>query len=261
MHSPWSTRKSSWTGSEWIPAIGLPRLHDLDVHAGVRPVPALALQIDQRRAPRMAEGRRVGDVDDEGLVHRPNIVQRQNAMVVPSRPHADTTELVFDLARQTARARAARTRLARRARVLRRTALAGISRSPSMSSRSARLEQFLGERAPRVAYYSEDRGLVAPPDASDVLIVDPIDGTRPAMAGLESACVAVALAPIGDGHPTMGDVDVGCVVEIKSGDWFLAQRGGGLRSLAPIGPSGLTDSGGCSGGTGSADARSAPRSR
>jgi myo-inositol-1(or 4)-monophosphatase len=73
--------------------------------------------------------------------------------------------------------------------------------------------------------------LVAPDGARSVLVVDPIDGTRPAMAGLESACVAVALAPLGaDRDPTMGDVSVGCVVEIKSGDWFLAVRGGGVRS-------------------------------
>jgi len=45
------------------------------------------------------------------------------------------------------------------------------------------LSQFVAERAPRLAFFSEDRGLVAPPDATDVLIVDPIDGTRPAMAG------------------------------------------------------------------------------
>ena len=86
--------------------------------------------------------------------------------------------------------------------------------------------------APRVAFYSEDRGLVSPPDAVDVLIVDPIDGTRPAMAGLESACVAVALAPLGDGAPTMADVQVGCVVEIKSGDWYLAVRGRGRVDAA-----------------------------
>jgi myo-inositol-1(or 4)-monophosphatase len=96
------------------------------------------------------------------------------------------------------------------------------------------LEEFVAERAPRVAFYSEDRGLVAPGDAVDVLIVDPIDGTRPAMAGLESACVAVALAPLGDGEPTMGDVSVGCVVEIKSGDWFLAVRGTGLEASRPV---------------------------
>lgn len=90
------------------------------------------------------------------------------------------------------------------------------------------LVQFLAERAPRLAYYSEDRGLVATPDATHVLVVDPIDGTRPALAGLESACVAVALAPLGDGEPTMADVSIGCVVEIKSGDWFLAAAGQGI---------------------------------
>jgi myo-inositol-1(or 4)-monophosphatase len=96
------------------------------------------------------------------------------------------------------------------------------------------LEEFVAERAPRMAFYSEDRGLVSPPDAVDVLIVDPIDGTRPAMAGLESACVAVALAPLGDGEPTMADVEIGCVVEIKSGDWYLAERGSGVESTRPV---------------------------
>jgi myo-inositol-1(or 4)-monophosphatase len=92
------------------------------------------------------------------------------------------------------------------------------------------LAEFLAERAPRVAWYSEDRGLVDPGDAVDVLVVDPIDGTRPAMAGLESACVAVALAPLGEGDPTMAEVEVGCVVEIKSGDWYFAVRGEGVRA-------------------------------
>jgi len=92
------------------------------------------------------------------------------------------------------------------------------------------LAEWVSERAPRLAFYSEDQGLVAPDDATHVLVVDPIDGTRPAMAGLESACVAVALAPLGDGVPTMADVEVGCVVEIKLGDWFLARRGGGVSS-------------------------------
>jgi myo-inositol-1(or 4)-monophosphatase len=108
----------------------------------------------------------------------------------------------------------------------------------------AELQEFLAERAPRIAYYSEDRGLVASPDAIDVLVVDPIDGTRPAMAGLESACVAVALAPLGDGHPTMDDVELGCVVEIKSGDWFLAIRGKGVEASRPVSLSTSTDIGG-----------------
>ena len=91
------------------------------------------------------------------------------------------------------------------------------------------MEQFLAERAPEVAFYSEDRGLVTPAgDPEWVLIVDPIDGTRPAMAGFEAACVSVALAPLGDGDPTIGDVTIGCVVEIKSGQAFVAERGKGL---------------------------------
>jgi myo-inositol-1(or 4)-monophosphatase len=92
------------------------------------------------------------------------------------------------------------------------------------------MERFLAERAPDVAFYSEDRGMVHPAgrDPSWVLIVDPIDGTRPALAGFESACVSVAAAPL-EGEPTMGDVAVGCIVEIKSGACFLAQRGAGLE--------------------------------
>jgi myo-inositol-1(or 4)-monophosphatase len=105
------------------------------------------------------------------------------------------------------------------------------------------LERFLAERAPELAFYSEDRGLMAPDGAREVLVVDPIDGTRPAMAGLESACVAVARAPLGSGEPTMADVSVGCVVEIKSGDWFLAVRGGGVRSSRRVRLSPNTDVG------------------
>ena len=53
----------------------------------------------------------------------------------------------------------------------------------------ARMEAFLAERAPNVAFYSEDRGMVSPAggDAEWVLVVDPIDGTRPALAGFESS--------------------------------------------------------------------------
>jgi myo-inositol-1(or 4)-monophosphatase len=116
------------------------------------------------------------------------------------------------------------------------------------------LELFLREHAPHVTFYSEDRGLVQPQDIGGrsasgssgsrrddvgesterredglVLVVDPIDGTRPAMAGLESCCVSVAAASLGDGHPTMRDVQVGCIVEIKSGAMFTAERGMGIQ--------------------------------
>ena len=89
------------------------------------------------------------------------------------------------------------------------------------------LEAFLAARAPKVAYYSEDRGLVVPDGAEEVLVVDPVDGTRPALAGLESCCVSVAAAPLAD-DARMGDVQIACVVEIPSGAVFLAERGRGL---------------------------------
>ena len=100
----------------------------------------------------------------------------------------------------------------------------------------ALLEPWLAERAPDIAFYSEDRGLVAAAggDAREVLVVDPIDGTRPAMAGLESCCVSIAAAPLRD-DVTMGEVTIGCVVEIPSGAVFLAERGAGIVE-GPAGP-------------------------
>lgn len=99
------------------------------------------------------------------------------------------------------------------------------------------LEQHLARIAPGTAFYSEDRGLVAPrescPKPSTVLVVDPIDGTRPALAGLESCCVSVAAAPLRDGV-TIGDVSAGCVAEIPSGRVFCAERGRGLTEGPPV---------------------------
>jgi myo-inositol-1(or 4)-monophosphatase len=93
------------------------------------------------------------------------------------------------------------------------------------------MEEHLAREAPGVAFYSEDRGMVTPAGEPEwVLIVDPIDGTRPAMAGFEAACVSVAAAPL-EGEPTMGDVAVGCVAEIKSGALFVAERGAGCEPV------------------------------
>jgi myo-inositol-1(or 4)-monophosphatase len=83
-----------------------------------------------------------------------------------------------------------------------------------------------------IAYYTEDRGLVDPGDAKYLLIIDPIDGTRPAAAGLESCCVSVAAAPLrgrAAGDLRMGDVLLGVVDEIKNRAVFTALRGGGAR--------------------------------
>src|SRR5256885_11360848 len=105
------------------------------------------------------------------------------------------------------------------------------------------MEPFLAERAPDVAFYSEDRGLVGPVRrAEHILVIDPIDGTRPAMAGLEACCVSVAAAPLRD-DVTMGEVTVGCVVEIPTGAVFLAERGKGVIESPPVLLSGNVDLG------------------
>ncbi len=80
-----------------------------------------------------------------------------------------------------------------------------------------------------IAYYSEDKGLIkfgASPEA--VLVIDPIDGTRPAVAGYECCVVSVALADYKDGV-TMGDVRFGCIAEIKSNNVFFAETGQGAH--------------------------------
>lgn len=91
------------------------------------------------------------------------------------------------------------------------------------------VEEFLADRGD-IAYYSEDRGLVVLGRPEHLLIIDPIDGTRPAAAGLESCCVSVAVAPF---HPggveslTLGDAFLGLLTEIKNDASYLAVRGSG----------------------------------
>jgi myo-inositol-1(or 4)-monophosphatase len=98
------------------------------------------------------------------------------------------------------------------------------------------LAAYLEAQGLPVAVYSEDRGYVAfgAAPAEYVLIVDPIDGTRPAAAGFEAACVSIAAARAVE-HPVMGDVVYGVVKEIKEGGVFSAQRGRGARIRTPDG--------------------------
>jgi len=99
----------------------------------------------------------------------------------------------------------------------------------------ALLAQHMRERLPGWAFYSEDGGLHGAREPEYVLIVDPIDGTRPAAAGFESACVSIAAVPASEA-PTMGDVVAGVVQEIKSGALFVAERGAGFSMRRADGP-------------------------
>ena len=90
---------------------------------------------------------------------------------------------------------------------------------------------FIEAHALSIAYYSEDKGLIEFGDHPDgVLVIDPIDGTRPAMAGFEQSVVSVAWAEYKP-NVTLGDVRCGCIAELKQDDLFLAHRGGGVKWL------------------------------
>jgi myo-inositol-1(or 4)-monophosphatase len=92
-----------------------------------------------------------------------------------------------------------------------------------------RVEAFLAAHGRPLAVYSEDRGLQAFGERAEfVLVVDPIDGTRPAAAGFEAACVSIAVARLPE--PSMADVVYGVVHEIKEGGVFRATRGQGVRA-------------------------------
>jgi myo-inositol-1(or 4)-monophosphatase len=110
----------------------------------------------------------------------------------------------------------------------------------------AYLAAYMARELPGWAYYSEDRGLQGAAQPELVLVVDPIDGTRPAAAGFEAACVSIAAVPPA-AAPTMGDVVAGVVQEIKTGDLFWAGKGDGfgMRSAdggeIPFLPSPRTD--------------------
>lgn len=70
------------------------------------------------------------------------------------------------------------------------------------------------------ALYTEDHSLRSTgPNPRNVLVIDPIDGTRPASADLELATVSIAAAPMSD-DPTVADVDHALLLELKSGNWL-----------------------------------------
>lgn len=76
-----------------------------------------------------------------------------------------------------------------------------------------------------IAVFSEDRGMrVHGRDPRHLLVVDPIDGTRPAVAGLESATVSLAVAGLTE-RPTIADVRCALLLEWKSGAYLYGEHG------------------------------------
>lgn len=93
------------------------------------------------------------------------------------------------------------------------------------------VEQYIIDNNLNVAYYSEDRGLVHPFESrtpEGILIIDPIDGTRGAIAGFEACVVSVAWTDYKP-EPTLADVRYAGITEIKSNLTLSAERGGGME--------------------------------
>jgi len=101
--------------------------------------------------------------------------------------------------------------------------------------------EFLDSCGVPCSTYTESRGMVQKPGAKHLLIIDPIDGTRPARVGFEQCVVSVArLHP--DDPPTLGQVTHGCLAHLKSDTVVTAELGAGARENGrPLSPSANVD--------------------
>lgn len=92
------------------------------------------------------------------------------------------------------------------------------------------LLSFLSSAKMPVAYYSEDAGYTTFTSAqpTNLLVVDPIDGTRSAKSGFESCVVSICSTRVIE-RPTIADLDNACVAEILGNRTFYAERGKGAR--------------------------------
>jgi len=82
-----------------------------------------------------------------------------------------------------------------------------------------------------LAIYTEDGAfLELSPNPRKVLVIDPIDGTRPTSAGLEMGMISIASAPIGKTKPRIADVEAALLMEIKSGYWIYADEQSSLSA-------------------------------
>ncbi|MCY8852764.1 inositol monophosphatase family protein [Bacillus inaquosorum] len=82
--------------------------------------------------------------------------------------------------------------------------------------------EYVKSKAESVAFYTEDGGLkVFGDNPQYILIVDPIDGTRPAAAGLEMSCISIALAAYKP-DAKIKDIEFAFLLELKTGAYMYA---------------------------------------
>ncbi len=89
---------------------------------------------------------------------------------------------------------------------------------------------FLKRARRSVAYYSEDSGYTtfATGHPQNLLVIDPIDGTRAAKSGFEGCVISVCSTRVIE-RPTYADVDNALVMEIMGNRTFYAERGKGTK--------------------------------
>lgn len=89
---------------------------------------------------------------------------------------------------------------------------------------------FLKNAKAPVAYYSEDSGYTTftSGQPTNLLVVDPIDGTRAAKCGFEGCVVSICSTRVIE-RPTIADLDNGYVLEIVGNRAFYGERGKGAR--------------------------------
>lgn len=92
------------------------------------------------------------------------------------------------------------------------------------------LMNFLKSARAPVAYYSEHAGYSTFTNESpkNLILVDPVDGTRAAKSGFEGCVVCIASTTVIE-RPTIGDVDSALVMEIIGDRTFHAEKGKGVR--------------------------------
>jgi myo-inositol-1(or 4)-monophosphatase len=89
---------------------------------------------------------------------------------------------------------------------------------------------FLKNARLPVAYYSESAGYTTFTNTQpqNLLVIDPIDGTRAAKSGFESCAISMASTRVIE-RPVMAEMDNAVVMEIIGNRVFYAERGRGLR--------------------------------
>ncbi|OEI72792.1 hypothetical protein BG616_00540 [Bacillus subtilis] len=81
---------------------------------------------------------------------------------------------------------------------------------------------YVQSKKESVAFYTEDGGLkIFGDNPQYILIVDPIDGTRPAAAGLEMSCISIALAAYKP-DAKIKDIEFAFLLELKTGAYMYA---------------------------------------